>query len=252
MHKAIKWVVVGGTLALPGGLAAQDTLRVDQDRIDGSFIESFSVVWHATRTQPGGIVGPSFTVEEEYEVIGEGDDALLKMTQVWNDTIGETLFISVRVSERKNMEYRAFHTGRSPGSVGHLDFDEGFVSGMYAPAPEQSIRSYALQLDERPFASMSGIMIASFPLEDGAEFVYPGFGWGGMTNPAVSWRTVEVVGRERLSIPGRGEMLAWKVKTGNLWYWLSREAPYFLRAEAVAANGGKTTFDVQSWEAGTR
>ena len=116
----------------------------------------------------------------------------------------------------------------------------------------QRVRSYALQLAERPFASMSGIMVASFPLEDGAEFVYPGFGWGGMTNPAMSWRTVEVVGRERLSIPGRGEMLAWKVKTGNLWFWLSKEAPYFLRAEAVSANGGKTTFDVQSWEAGSR
>jgi hypothetical protein len=248
MHKTIGVVVAVGLVCLsPAGLAAQDTLRVDQERIDGSFIENFSVVWRGTPTGADGTVGNSFTVEEEYEVIGEGDDALLKMTQVWNDSLGEIRFISVRVSHRKTMEYRAFHTGRAPGAFGHLDIDEGFVTGMYAPAPEQPARTYGLQLAERPFASMSGIMMASFPLEEGAEFVYPGFGWGGMTNPAMNWQTLAVLDRERLPIPGRGEMRAWKVQQGNVSYWLSKEAPYFLKAESVGGNGQRTTFDVLSW-----
>ncbi len=195
-------------------------------------------------------MGKSFTVEEEYEVLGEGDGALLKMTQVWNDSLGETLFISVRVSNRKTMEYRAFHTGRAPGGFGHLDIEDGFVTGMFAPAPEKPIRPYALQLDERPFATMSGIMVASFPLEIGAEFVYPGFGWGGMTNPALHWRTVEVIGREPVSILGSGEVLAWKVQTGRTSFWLSKEAPYFLKAESVGGNGQITTFEIVSWSPG--
>ncbi len=254
MHKfTMSRIVAAGLIGLmPTSLSAQDTLRVDQGRIDGSFIESFSVVWRGTPTQADGTVGTSFTVEEEYQVLGEGDDALLKMTQVWNDTLGQPLFVSVRVSNRKSMEYRAFHTGRSPGGIGHLDFEDGFVTGMYAPAPEQPIRSYALQLDERPFASMSGIMVASFPLEENAELVYPGFGWGGMTNPAMSWRTVEVVDREYLTISDGGRMLAWKVRTGNLLFWLSKEAPYFLKAEAVGGNGQRTTFEIVSWTPGAQ
>ncbi len=253
MHKTISGIVAVGLAGLlPAGLAAQDTLRVDQERIDGSFIENFSVVWRGTPTQADGTVGNSFTVEEEYEVIGEGDDALLKMTQVWNDSLGEVVFITVRVSHRKTMEYRAFHTGRAPGCVAHLDFDGGFVSGMYAPAPEQRIRRYALQLDERPFASLGGLMMASLPWEEGAAFVYPGFGWGGMANPATSWRSVEAVDREHVTIPDRGEMLAWRVQSGNVAYWLSKEAPYFLKAESVNGNGNKTTFEVLSWAPGGR
>lgn len=243
-HRIVTACLLG---LLPTGLTAQDTLRVGHDRVDGSFIEGFSIVWRGIPTQADGTVGTSFTVEEEYQVLGEGARALLKMTQTWNDTLGQPRFVSVRVSDRKSMEYRAFHTGRAPGGFGHLDFDEGYVSGMYAPAPEESLRRFGLQLDERPFASMSGIMMASFPLAEGVTFVYPGFGWGGMSNPNMSWRTIEVVDRETIAVPERGNVSAWKVQAGTVSYWLAKEAPYFLKAEAVRPDGRKTTFEIASW-----
>ena len=235
-------VLVGSSSALE----AQDTLRVDHEGVDGSFLDSYSVVWRATRTGADGAVS-EFTVEEEYEVLDEGDEALFKMTQVWNDTEGEILFVTVRVAELENLELYSSHTGRSPGGVAHLDIDKGFLSGFYAPDPEDRLRRFNLQLEERPFASMSGVMMAAFPFSLGAELVYPRFGWGGMTNPTVSWRTIRVLARESVSIPDRGEMEAWKVAEGSTTYWVTREAPYFLKAEAVSANGQKTVCEIAEW-----
>jgi hypothetical protein len=160
---------------------------VEQSRLDGSFLKAYSVTWRANRYDADGQELSSFTVDEWYEILSEEGADLFKMIQVWNDSSGTPLFTSVRVSDRRTMEYVSFHTGAAPGGFGHLDIEEGFVSGFYAPAPEKQIRSFSLFLSERPFASMSGVLFAPFPLEAGAELVYPGFGWGGMSNPTVRW-----------------------------------------------------------------
>ena len=247
MGRTIRTWVIG--CAFVGGaseLEAQDTLRIGHAGVDASFLDSYSVVWRATRTGADGTVS-EFTVEEEYEVLNEGDEPLFKMTQVWNDTEGEVLFVTVRVAVLETLELYSFHTGRSPGGVAHLDVDKGFLSGSYAPSPEDRLRNFSLQLEERPFASMSGVMMAAFPFSSGAEVVYPRFGWGGMTNPTVRWQTIRALGHDTVSIPDRGDMDAWKVAEGTTTYWVTREAPYFLKAEAVSGNGQRTVFEVAEW-----
>lgn len=234
------------TFAGVGSARAQDTVRVGHPDLDGSFLEEFSVVWLATRTTPEGDT-TTFTVEEEYRVVEGGEGTLYRMTQDWKDSVGSTVFVTVRVADRRTLELRAFHTGRTPGGVAHLDFDDSFVSGFYAPAPEQRLLEFDLLLDEAPLGTSLTAMLAALPLSMDAHLVYPQFTWGGTDNPDVMWREMSVLGRESLRLPVTGEIEAWKVRQGNQTQWLAREAPYLLKVLSTSPDGRETVFEVESW-----
>ena len=245
------------TLALAAvPLASQtvvDTVRPGDGSVDGSFIRPFAVTWLATPRSADGVARASFTVAETYELVGDAGAQLLTMTQTWNDTLGEPLFITVRVADHATLSYRAFHTGRTPTGLAHLDIDGVHVSGFYAPEPEQRARMIGVVLDEPVFASIAGLLLAAFPLEENTEATLPGFGWGGSNDPAIVWHTMRVVGHETISVPRSGDMDAWVVESARgagtpVRYWLSRTAPYFLKAEARGSNGTITTFVVSDWK----
>lgn len=238
-------------LVLPRPLLAtstQDTVRVGDSSVSGEFIRPFRIQWIGIPRTAEGATLATFTVDESVEIV---DGNLLKFVQAWNDTLGNNLFTSARVADRATMGYRAFHTGASPGGLGHLDFDGKRVTGMFAESAEQAVTTIGLVLDEEVFASFAGLLFAAFPLRDGYEAVMPGFGWGGSTNPALRWQTLRVVGRERISVAGSGMMDAFVAESSRqsgVQFWLSKSAPYFLKAVAPRGEGGTTTFVVGEWE----
>ena len=230
-----------------------DTLRVGDPRVDASFIEAFSVTWRATAWDSLGRTRAPNLVEETVEVVGsDGDADLLKFIQTWRDSLGEISFITARVADRRSMAYRAFHTGRTPSGLGRLDIDGARVHGFYAPSPERPLLSYSLVLDETPFASFAGLLFAAFPYDVGLSGVFPGFGWGGSTNPNLVWQHYRVVGTERVELVGSDGIDAWKIETtrspgSETVYWVTKQPPYFVRAESHSANGSGSRFEVVDW-----
>ena len=238
------------TAAQPG---TPDTLRVGDPRVDGSFIEAFSVTWRATSWDSAGRTRAPNLVEETVEVVrSEGDADLLKFIQTWRDSLGEISFITARVADRRSMAYRAFHTGRTPTGLGRLDINGARVHGFYAPSPERPLLNYSLVLDETPFASFAGLLFSAFAHDAGLSGVFPGFGWGGSTNPNLVWQEYRVVGRERVELVGSNGIDAWRVETtrspgSETIYWVTKQPPYFVQAESHSANGSGSRFEVVNW-----
>ncbi|MEN8375499.1 MAG: hypothetical protein ABFS34_08625 [Gemmatimonadota bacterium] len=247
-----------GTPITTGAQAPEDqdsTLRlsVGDARVSGSHIRPFEVTWLATPYTSDGVAGRSNRVREKVELVEQDAGSLLRFTQVWYDTVDAVVFTTVRVADRATMAYRAFHTGGAPGGFGHLDFDGAQVSGVYVSTPEGPSQYFSLVFDDPVFASLSGLLFSAFPLEPGFEATFPGFGWGGTTNPAQVSQTIKVVGREGVSIPGAPEFDAYRTVTSRgpgseLIFWISREAPYFVRAEARSSSGSYRVFEVEEWK----
>ena len=101
------------------------------------------------------------------------------------------------------------------------------------------------------FAGFAGILIGGFPLDTGYSVTFPGFSWGGRTNPKLNWEQIEVVDSEQINIVGSGELAAWIVKTSRskgLRYWVTKKPPYFVKAHSESANGSSTTFEIVEWK----
>ncbi len=246
--------VMTGSRTTAAQSGTPDTLRVGDPRVDGSFIEAFSVTWRATSWDSVGRVRAPNLVEETVEVVGsDGGAELLKFIQTWRDSLGEISFITARVANRRSMAYRAFHTGRTPTGLGRLDINGARVHGFYAPSPERPLQNFSLVLDETPFASFAGLLLAAFPHDAGLSAVFPGFGWGGSTNPNLVWQQYRVVRRERVELVGSSGIDAWRVETtrslgSETVYWVIKRPPYFVRAESQSANGSGSRFEIVNWQ----
>lgn len=237
---------------LPDDDPALVRLAVGDHRVDGSHVEPFAVTWRATPYDDSGTARASNRVEETVELVGNREAPLLRFTQTWYDSLDAVVFTTVRVAERRTMEYRAFHTGGAPGGFGHLDLRGGRASGVYVEAPEGPTHYFALALEDTPFASFAGLLFTALPLEPGLVGEFPAFGWGGVTNPASRPQRYSVVADEEVSVPRSGDLRAHRVVTSRSTgsetiYWISRTAPYFLRAESHAPGGSRTIFEIQEW-----
>lgn len=233
------------------GETKMDTVHIASGVVDGSSIEPFKVTWKRFPKTATGKSLASNLIEEKVELVDVEDRTLLKFTQVWKDSTGKTLFTTVRVADHKTLAYKAFHTGGAPGGLAHLDFKGNQVTGGYAPTPEEVMQSIGVILEEPVFASFSGLLITGFPLKDGYEATFPGFGWGGTTNPKLNWEHIEVIDSEQFNVAGSGKVATWIVKTSRsngLRYWVTKEPPYFVKAYSESANGSSATFEIVEWE----
>ncbi|NIR47029.1 hypothetical protein GWO43_00930 [candidate division KSB1 bacterium] len=235
----------------PGGEAKTDTIHVASGIVDGSFIRPFKVTWKRVPKTAAGKTLSSNLIHEKVELVKVEGQSLLKFTQVWKDSTGNTLFTTVRVADHKTLAYKAFHTGGAPGGLAHLDFKGKQVTGGYAPAPEKVLQLIGVTLEEQVFASFSGLLVSGFPLRDGYEATFPGFGWGGTTNPKLKWEHIQVLDSEEIDVAGLGKITSWIVETSRsngLRYWVTKEPPYFVKAYSEAANGSSTTFEIVEWQ----
>ncbi len=233
------------------GGTKMDTVHIASGVVDGSFIEPFKVTWKKFPKTATGKSLASNLVQEKVELVDVEGRSLLKFTQVWKDSTGKTLFTTVRVADHKTLAYKAFHTGGAPGGLAHLDFKGNQVTGGYAPTPEEVMRSIGVILEEPVFASFSGLLLTGFPLQDGYEVTFPGFGWDGTTNPKLNWEHIEVLDSEQIHVAGSGKVATWIVKTSRsngLRYWVTKEPPYFVKVYSESANGSSATFEIVEWE----
>ena len=244
---------------LPGAARAQparaDTVRVGEAAIDGSFIEPYTVTWQSTKTSPEGETQPGNTAKETVELVeGTDGERLLKFAQAWYNPEGTLLYINTQVADPKTLEQKKFHSLAPQGGIGHLDFDGRRIHGAAAYSPEGEHVTFDIELAEPLFADgLAGLFVAAFPLGEGYAAVAPGFGWGGScSEPCLSWMQFRVVGREQVAVNDHGVMDTWVVEVGpqpgsGLRYWVTQEAPYFVKAIARSGNGGTNTFEILNW-----
>ena len=247
-------------VALPGAVRAQtanvDTVRVGDGVVAGSFIKPYIVTWQSTTTSPDGETQPGNTVEETVELVDGSGGRLLKFAQAWYNPDGQLLYINTQVADPKTLAQRKFHSLSPQGGIGHLDFEGSRLQGVAAFTPEGEHTVFDIELGEPIFADgLAGLFVAAFPLAKGYEAVAPGFGWGGnCSEPCLSWMQFRVLGREQIDITGLGRVDTWLVEVGSqpgsgLRYWVTKEAPYFVKAVAQSSQGGTSTFEVLTWQA---
>lgn len=232
--------------------AQVDTVRVGDTNIDASYFEPFKVNWvakkYSNEDDPGVI---QYRVDETYEIVASGDSKVLKFTQYWNDKDGENLFTSVRTADLSSMEYLAFHTGKSPGGIAHLDFDGRYIKGFTAFESHGKAKPIGAYIDEPAFASFSGVLYALILKNYNEPITIPGFGFGGET-PTLIYETLEVVSNEPLSIANKSNHRAKVVRSSRSssnTYWVdSNKAPYFLKVVVEQGNGEHTIYEIEDYK----
>ncbi len=250
------------TAALLGPLAAGaqstsvDTVRVGDAVVDGSFIQPYTITWQSIQTSPEGETKRGNTVEETVELVEGSGGLLLKFAQAWYNPEGALLYLNTQVADPKTLAQKKFHSLAPSGGIGHLDFDGVRVQGVAAYTPEGERLLFDLELAEPIFADgLAGLLVAAFPLREGYEAAAPGFGWGGnCAEPCLSWLQFRVIDQEQVEVKGVGPVDTWIVELGpkpgsGLRYWVTKEAPYFVKAVAQSANGGTSTFEILTWSA---
>ena len=253
MNRAARPALVAGlALAAATSLFAADPAPPRVERgdpsIDGSFLQPYSNRWRFSSTKPGGT-----PVE----------------MGVWTDRMERTTYKGLpamrrtQVAEYKNGIRLTFVNVFDPHSMASLTFDYERsdtgekrrleIAGRRAifrrdpgkgDEPEQDYAA-ALGHDVLDFYDgLYGILIDSFPLKQGYAATFPAFD---TDRACVDWVTLRVTGRERVEA-GEGKTAeTWVVhvetKTyGSSTWWLTREAPYVIKAALVlaASEGGAT------------
>ncbi len=252
------FITVLFTLALPevhAQAAHVDTVRVGDAVIDGSFIRPYTITWKSTKTSPEGETQPGNTAKETVELVDGSEGRLLKFAQAWYTPGGQLLYINTQVADPKTLAQRKFHSLAPQGGIGHVDLDGTRLEGMAAYSPEGELTRFEATLPEPIFADgLAGLFVAAFPLAEGYEAAAPGFGWGGNCSaPCLSWMQFRTLGREQVDVNGLGRVDTWLVEVGpqpgsGLRYWVTKEAPYFVKAVAQSPQGGTSTFEVLTWQ----
>ena len=245
--------------ALLGPLAAgaqPDTVRVGDGVVDGSFIRPYTITWQSFKTSPDGETTAGNTVEETVEFVEGTSGLLLKFAQAWYNPEGALLYVNTQVADPKTLAQRKFHSLAPSGGIGHIDVEGTRLQGVAAYTPEGERLLFDHELAEPIFADgLAGLLLATFPLRNGYEAAFPGFGWGGSCpEPCLSWMQFRVIDREQMEVQGVGLVDTWVVELGQqpgsgLRYWVTKEAPYFVKAVAPSANGGTSTFEILTWTA---
>ena len=138
------------------------------------------------------------------------------------------------------------YTRSDTGETRHLEIDDR-TALTFQRNPGTGDEPPELRRHTRPtildfYDGMYGVLIDSFPLREGYEVAFPAFD---TDRACVDWVRLKVTGRE--SVPaGEGKRVdAWVVHVetkeyGSSDWWLTREAPYVIRAVLVLAekNGG--------------
>lgn len=246
-------LLIGTCLPAQAQTIATDTVRVADGIVDGSFIKPFTITWASTKTSPEGETQPGNTVEEKVELVEVEGESLLKFSQAWYNPEGQLLYINTQVANPATLAQRRFHSLAPSGGIGHLDFEDTRLQGVAAYTPEEGHLVFDVELPEPLFADgLAGLFVASFPLREGYQVVAPGFGWGGScSEPCLSWVQFRVKGREEVEVKDAGTVEAWIVEMGQpgsgIQYWVTKEAPYFIKAVVSPSTGGQTSFHIKKW-----
>ena len=225
--------------------AATPTVRLERGApsISGAFLRPYENRWTFSIRKPGEAPVEAGVWSDRMEAVRAGGRDALRRTQVAEYRKGIRVTF-VTTFEKSTMATLSFDYSRSDtGETRHLEYRGNTASFRREPGTGgQARQDYVAKLDHAVldfYDGLYGILIDALPLEEGFEAEIPAFD---TDRACVDWIRVRVTGKT--SVPAGRERTAetWVVvvetKTyGRSQWWVTREAPYVIRAEMEVSPG---------------
>jgi hypothetical protein len=231
-------------LCSPGSAPAAPTrLEGGDPSINGAFLKPYENRWKFSIQTPGtSPVEAGVWTDRMVEVSIQGR-AAFRRTQVAEYRKG-TRVTFVTTFEKGSMAPLGFDYSRSDtGETRHIEFNGRTATfRRVAGTGDEPAQDYVARLENGVldfYDGTYGILLDALPLRDGFDVEIPAFD---SDRACVDWIHVRVTGREKVAA-GEGRTAdTWVVqvetkKYGRSSWWLTREAPYVIRAEMTVSPG---------------
>jgi hypothetical protein len=253
----MRWTLVVGIWSAAGVAAAlpDPPPRVDgSDRsVSGSFLHPYTSRWRFFIERPGSAPVEAGIWTDRMETTTYRGRPALKRTQVAEYKKGPRLTF-VNVFDPKIMASLTFDYSRSDtGETRHLEIDDKTVSFRRQPGTgDENPQDYVAKVERRILDfhdGLYGILLDAFPLREGYEVEFAAFD---TDRAGVDWIHLRVIGRETVPAGEGKTAQTWVVHVetklyGSSTWWLTREAPYVIKATLVLAEkdgGTKITYSM--------
>ena len=239
------WIVAGAVAAPP-----DEPVRVDgsDPSVSGSFLRPYTNRWRFFIEKPGSAPVEAGTWSDRMETTTYRGRPALRRTQVAEYERGPRLTF-VNVFDPKAMASLTFDYVRADtGETRHLEIDGEVVSFRRQPGTgggpphrgSDGRQDYVARVDRKIldyYDGLYGILLDAFPLREGYEVEFAAFD---TDRACLDWVHLGVSGRETVPA-GEGRTAdTWVVRVetelyGSSTWWLTREAPYVIKARLVLA-----------------
>ena len=240
-------------LGAAAAASAQEGPRIEggDPSVSGAFLHPYTNRWSFAIEKPGAPPVEAGIWTDAMEAVSYQGRPALKRTQVADYKKGIRLTF-VNVFDPKTMTPLTFDYTRSDtGETRHLEVDNRTLRFKRLPGSgDEFAQDYVATVDHRIldfYDGMYGILLDAFPLREGYEVTFPAFD---TDRAAVDWVNLRVTGRETVPAGAGKTADAWVVHVetklyGSSTWWLTREAPYVIKAALVLAEkdgGSKITY----------
>jgi hypothetical protein len=255
MRKALGPVTAIGVsiwLSLTGEprLFAAEPHRVEggDASIDGSFLGPYTNRWTFSIQKPVGPPVEAGTWSDTMEWTTYRGRRALKRTQIAEYKKGPRLTF-VNVFDPRSMASYSFDYSRSDnGETRHLEIRDRTATFRRSPGSgDDPAQQYVATVDHGIldyYDGLYGILLDAFPLREGFETAFPAFD---TDRASLDWIQLTVTGRETVEAGSGKTADTWVVhvetkRYGSSTWWLTREAPYVIKAKLVLpeTDGGAT------------
>jgi len=230
---------------LPGGSAAGAPTRLEggDPSISGAFLKPYENRWRFSVQTPGKPPVEAGVWSDRMEEVSAQGRPALRRTQIAEYRKGIRVTF-VTTFEKGSMAPLAFDYSRSDtGETRHIEFNGRTATFHRVPGTgEEPAQDYVARLEHSVldfYDGTYGILLDALPLREGFDVEIPAFD---SDRACVDWIHVRVTGREKVPA-GEGRTAdAWVIqvetkKYGRSSWWLTREAPYVIRAEMTVSPG---------------
>jgi len=242
--------VVAASLTTPPVTADEQTVKVGDSAVDGSFIQPYSNQWKLVgKGADGSVVEMGIWIDRA--ALGEiAGRKVIRRRQLWiHDKGAEGYF---NVVDAKTLAPIISQYTNAAGLYYRVEYDAAGTRMRYQRSPQPSGDPGPLKFDsaaameqgevktEAPYfdfnSGMFGLLIAGFPLREGYSARFPVFrSFEPAAEPA--WIDFQVTGRETVPAGPGKTVEAWRVLVHSpatdetMIFDITKEAPYIIRLQ---------------------
>jgi hypothetical protein len=250
---AILGIAIGAPARAQAPPAASAVARVEggDPSVSGSFLRPYTNRWSFSIEKPGAAPVEAGVWSDRMEATTYRGQPALKRTQEAEYKKGIRLTF-VNVFDPASMASLSFDYTRSDtGETRHLEIDDRTLTFRREPGKSgEEAQDYVAHLDRRIldfYDGMYGILVDALPLKEGYRADLAAFD---TDRARVDWIHLKVTGREVVPAGEGRRVETWVVQVqtdlyGSSTWWVTREAPFVIRAALVLAEkdgGTKITY----------
>ena len=225
-------------------------VAVGDSIVNGTSLQPYKNLWQLSIIGQGGKTYPDVgTWSDQLEFVRADGRDCLQRTQIARfkkdgQLLATTTTINIFDPRTMAPISRSFtkHPEKGGDEITQVVFRDAAVH--MEQTKDGKVESKDVTLETRPFdfyGGLYGLLLAAFPLKNGFSASLPSVN---EDDPALSWVTFTVTRQELVDAGPKGRMNAWVVESdtnlGPMKFWLSKDAPYILRLEYKAKDGGMT------------